>query len=207
MANVLMIRAVWQHVSQPKALSIGYTFTWTGLVTPTQSSIEANLDSVWDWWDVGDGVTAGMKGLFTNEYEMIEANGQVIKPAPGNKVIDARTGIPGTDSGDPAAPQVAVVASFRTAISSRRTRGRVYFPSPSETRVSPGGFLDSAYATDVRQRAQMLAEMVEADVGPPLVNHVVYSKAGDSTEPVTLYKVGQRVDTQRRRLTREQSYV
>lgn len=111
--------------------------------------------------------------------------------------------VPGTGSGDPVAPQVALVCSLKTAISTRRTRGRIYLPPPLKGEVANDGRVSASVADAFEAGVQSFVESVE---GIPVgfdYSHVIVSQQGASIiTPVTSYVVKRRVDTQRRRLSR-----
>lgn len=101
-------------------------------------------------------------------------------------------------------PNVALVCTLRTALSSRRTRGRLYTPAPPENQVDAAGAVTTAHRDLVRTAWQSWITGAE-NSAPALTvfTHVIWSSCLSSVEPVTAYTVGNRVDTQRRRLQRQ----
>lgn len=177
------------------------------------------MDAVWDWWTPGLAPPATPASLFSSDVKLAMVSIQRIAPDVGPVYTDDRADSAGTGPGTSAPPQAAIVASYRTNVSARRQRGRSFFPPPPENQVGAQGFLIPSYADDLRDHVQALAEEIESPgrliVGTVDIEHVIWStRARDAggallaaaAFPVTRYLVGQRVDTQRRRLPREQVY-
>lgn len=93
--------------------------------------------------------------------------------------------------------EVAVCASLKTALSSRRTRGRVFLPNPTVTCVTAAGRLTTVAQTDFVDALAAYLTTFNAD-GDPMRSCVV-SETGQLLTPVTSVNVGDVFDVQRRR--------
>nr|CRY97379.1 hypothetical protein [uncultured prokaryote] len=89
--------------------------------------------------------------------------------------------------------QCALVATLRTAVPSRRTRGRMYLPATGVT-MGAGNVMTSPTVDSV---ATAVRDLISAP-GEGVIPNVV-SKAGSIMTPVTTITVDNKVDTQRRR--------
>jgi len=98
-------------------------------------------------------------------------------------------------------PQIAVVATLRTALAGRRNRGRMYLPAMGgEFGISGGQSYRFTGAGDVADEvAEWLLAMAAAWPGPEAIQPVVYSAVGQTLTPVSEVSVGDVFDTQRRR--------
>lgn len=110
-------------------------------------------------------------------------------------------------------PQAAILLSYRTATSSRRQRGRSFFPAPIESDVANDGSLGTAYMASLGPVLLSLFQEVESTgriiLPNTTQNHVVVSRATGSPLAfgVTSYRLGAYLRTQRRRAVDAQSYV
>lgn len=95
-------------------------------------------------------------------------------------------------------PQCTHVFTLSTGLAGRRHRGRIYWPSLA-------GSFDGATlkgvppGTAVTEVADMLRSIGNAGTGSADPDPVVYSAAGDIVTEVTAVRVGDVIDTQRRR--------
>lgn len=95
--------------------------------------------------------------------------------------------------------QCAVVCSLRTPINTRRGRGRVYWPAVGLT-VTAAGKLNLANAPSLQTNFRtMFTEIANAWPETGELDLAVVSKVGDTVTPVTQLRVGDVIDTQRRR--------
>lgn len=104
----------------------------------------------------------------------------------------------GTVVADPLPFQVALVASLRTAVNTRRGRGRVYLCGFTETANTTSGEPVSTL------RADLLTYFTDLMTGLDTIDHdlVVYSRTGGNTAIVTNVLIDGYWDTQRRRANR-----
>lgn len=181
------------------------------------------MDAVWDWWDAGVSGSPAQKTLFKPAVSLARVTIQRISPTIGGVFVDDRADIPGTyAAGDTLSPNVSMVASYRTDVSARRQRGRSYFPAPPADEVTAAGTLNTAWQQSFINGVMSLAEEVESParlaVGTLGIEHVIWSTGAvdpgpppaplpDAAFPVTRYLAGNRVDTQRKRLGNEVTYV
>jgi hypothetical protein len=111
--------------------------------------------------------------------------------------------LPGTRGGAALPPQNAVVATHRTAISSRRRRGRVYLPPIASADVQADGTINDPFVTNLQTSYDdWVLGMQNAAVPSNQFKHVVVSLTYNLVTVVTTRTVNGRIDTQRRRLPR-----
>lgn len=109
----------------------------------------------------------------------------------------------------PAAPgQDTVAVSLRTALARGRGHvGRFYPPTGSQTPDGLDGLITAAIATTMSTSAATLVAAVNTAVGVGS-RVVVFSKIGQSVEPVTAVRVGRVTDTMRsRRAQLRENYI
>lgn len=92
--------------------------------------------------------------------------------------------------------QIAVVATLRTALNTRRGRGRIYLPA---TGVQMTGTYPLLATSTVNAMLDALALMLTARKLDPLVAPVVVSQTGSITSPIISVDGDTIADTQRRR--------
>lgn len=96
--------------------------------------------------------------------------------------------------------QSSLVYTLRTQVPGRRTRGRMYWPFLTATMLATGQI--STSVVTLAARASSFADMLNAlCAAGPSGTHipVIVSKAGGTVTPVTSVRVGNIMDTQRRR--------
>lgn len=94
-------------------------------------------------------------------------------------------------------PQTSVVVSLLTGTPGARNRGRMYFPSPGRTALTATGRLSTTARDVLRDRMKVFLDHWNAD--PVTMPAAVASNAGLFVASVTSIRVGDVVDTQRRR--------
>jgi hypothetical protein len=139
-------------------------------------------------------------------FQRLLANGESIESVKGYSYAAAATAaalvaenlthVAGA-GGNPMPNQVALVATLRTAVPSRRTRGRMYLPANGST-VTAVGQLNVPAPSDVAEMVATLINVSSATHAP-----VVVSGAGNVATPITSVSVDTRFDVQRRRANRE----
>lgn len=95
-------------------------------------------------------------------------------------------------------PQCAAVFSLYTPIAGRRYRGRIYWPWMS-TSTDAATLKGAMPVTAAAEMAALLTALGEAAPGGDPLEPMVYSAAGNFLTPVNQVRVGDVVDTQRRR--------
>lgn len=122
----------------------------------------------------------------------LDANGDYIN---GASIFSLRTPINGS-GGQTQLPQSCVVASLRTGGRTARSRGRIYIPM-SGAALAAGGLVQPTTIGTVGNATKALftsLDSISADVYPGVV-----SQTYGTWSSVTVIKVGDEVDTQRRR--------
>lgn len=105
-------------------------------------------------------------------------------------------------------PQVCVVASLRTVTPGRSYRGRLYVPLRAYA-VTADGSVSGTVAGDINTVVQDIAQFAATALAGVSVaaSWVVYSKTVPAMTPVTQVSIGNRVDTQRRRVEGRETYT
>lgn len=106
--------------------------------------------------------------------------------------------VAGTAVSDPLPYSTALVVSLKTALNSRRGRGRVYLCGFAENSNTNNGEPDSV------MRADVLSAFVDLNTALLVHDHAlgVYSRTGDVFNPVVTMQCDGHWDTQRRRANR-----
>lgn len=125
-----------------------------------------------------------------SRVQWIASDGHVVETA--ERVI---TGVAGTGGGNQLPQEVAVVASLRTALASRRGRGRMYLPAPAYGALTSASRLDTTIRDDI---AQAMSTYLDTDVTTGLFSCVA-SATGTLLSTVLEVRVGDVFDSQRRR--------
>ena len=108
------------------------------------------------------------------------------------------TAVAGSVTGTPPPPQVAVVATLRTATPGRSFRGRVYLPAQV---VAQDGVVASGQQTSLNAALQGIVDSIEtrcAAAGSNLAWYV-WSPTRGAGASITQVSIGSQCDTQRRR--------
>lgn len=95
--------------------------------------------------------------------------------------------------------QCAVVASLRTAVPSRRTRGRMYLPLDAMPMQAAGNYNTTGTASVSGQTATMINSINAATLAAGTATAVIRSEAAGSVQAVTAVVVDSIPDVQRRR--------
>lgn len=125
-----------------------------------------------------------------SRVQWVAMDGHVVETA--ERII---TGVPGTGGGNQLPQEVAVVTSLRTALASRRGRGRMYLPAPAYGALTSLSRLDTTIRDDI---AQAMSTYLDSDALTGLFS-VVASATGTLLSQVTECRVGDVFDSQRRR--------
>lgn len=132
------------------------------------------------------------------------ANGKVrfVRRPTTTEVLSSVGTTPGIVSGQSLPPNVALVVTFKTLSPGRRALGRAYTQPPPE-----GVTNDLGVVSDFADRATAVRETIEAAEGVLLIpavdrDHVIVSLRYDEQAEVVSYVANERVDTQRKRLSR-----
>lgn len=178
----------------------------TGASTPDDSDVDNVMAVLSTWWTSGQDGEASLKSLVSSLCTLDYITCQKIQPTPPAAVRTLSVGTAGTSGSSALPPQCAVVLSLRTALSGRRYRGRMYLPGIPTSKVTSNGTLTTtdrqAYADSAKG---MMVAMDALFSGSDEL--CVYSRVEDHKERVTSIRVGNRIDTQRRRKIPGETYV
>lgn len=170
---------------------------------------------VWHWWADDDGIDGVVgeaarhhfpEALRLDQIEVWEVAPDLDGPTTYTTLGDDRYG----DHGGLVAPQLAHLVGLRTALSSRRGRGRIYFPAVSEVEGLGAGV---GYVTPLMQpRLARIASNLGVWIrGTDFFSEgwslAVFSRVDGAAHNVLQYWVPNRIATQRRRATPAQDYA
>lgn len=178
-------------VEQTADYNITYGFRGTSILTQTHQKAMAAAALTY----VGAIKSLQINsGFVWNEFRLaaLDANNDYIN---GATVFSLRTPVAGT-GGQTQLPQSCVVASLRSGGRTARTRGRMYVPA-SGIALATGGLVGSTQIAAVGNATAALVNALEA-VNANIYPGVVSLKYG-TFSTITTVKVGDEVDTQRRR--------
>jgi hypothetical protein len=200
MATLMHIKAIFQLSGLSERASIGLDFE--SAQTVITADVDNLLTAASDGWSsfMEQRFPASTNALLFSAYSYnIVAGKREIQYGP----IERARASTGTGGGTATVPQVAVVVTHRTAISSRRTRGRVYLPSPRQSDIVADGSIQEAWRGQVESSYNnWVVGMQNSASFPNSLKHVVVSLKFNLTTEVVTRQVNNRVDTQRRRLPR-----
>lgn len=120
-----------------------------------------------------------------------------LDPSTGHNVAQdsSSLSLKGSISGGNLAPQrTAIVFGLRTATPTRAGRGRMFFPGPDVSALTPEGGIDNTTASNLAFDWADALGTFAATITP-----VIYHRATRTWTPVTSVTVGQVLGTQRRR--------
>lgn len=195
------------------------------LVDWTEATLLSLAQAFHTEWEPGTGV--GLRAVTSDQVELrrVEAFSYDVVADPDFPTVPGHLAFERVPTIGPvsstAAPEVgamtgnilpancAVVVTFRTILSSKRTRGRAYLPQPTEASVLNDGSYVAGFAGDVlaAYNGWIAATRAQFTVLQPTTDftQIVLSLMAGSHRDVATRAVGNRVDTQRRRLAREQA--
>jgi hypothetical protein len=172
--------------------------SYTGTPTPAQAAAQFNVDFIGAVWPATAG---GLKGWWEATTVLASLQSRTINPATGRVISTAglNLGRPGTGSGFPLPPEVAVVTSLRTALAGASYRGRMYLPAPRVASNNSTGRLDATAQNDIVVAMAAGMSAVNASTTYGTTDVVIYSRLLNTTEVVVQVDVGNVFDAQRRR--------
>lgn len=139
---------------------------------------------------LGLALLTAMRALMTSNCSITRI--QVYVYGAGRTIVDqgeASLSLAGTGTGNTLPNQCAVVGTLRTAVNSRRGRGRMYFPA-----------IALGVGADGTATSGPVSALVTALAGAMgFYNAVVVSEAGTTSNPVNRVDADRVIDTQRRR--------
>lgn len=161
---------------------------------------EANLSTGDAATAFGDALTAcwaaGMDELTTPDVDLTLASAAAINEATDGQItrVEVVLALTGTDAGEMLPFQCATVISLLTASATRHGRGRFYLP-PLAVSTLDTGRTSAAAITTLDTAWTAFFDSLNTDG----VNPVVRNRTGHVSTPVTSARVGNVIDTQRRR--------
>lgn len=170
-----------------------YTLGWEGATQGTQAHQAAIALEVWTFFDALKGLMPADMRLTEIRLSAIQDNGKVINGASVYSLSSPLVGSASATTQMP--PEVAVVASLRTAGRGPRNRGRMYLPLNSATNAS--GLIASASLTTIVNATKSMAENLAGAIPGGYVS--VVHQAGLTYSTVTKVQAGNHWDAQRRR--------
>ncbi|HET6263178.1 MAG TPA: hypothetical protein VFG99_13215 [Chloroflexia bacterium] len=205
-------------VPTPFGVKVAMRYQWGSLVgynifnvrspqPATQNDLQA-IRQIFDQFDQGAG-----RGVRSFAYVLAGITCTALDGA-GSPVHDYPLPVarPGGDGGGPTPPQVTAAVSLRTGLGGRSFRGRIYLVGVPGGQTQPTGLLVEAYRVQVQNAYEGLRASL-ANAGYPLQVLSLYSgktpageripRAEGLLTPVQTVVVGNRLDTQRRRLPKE----
>jgi hypothetical protein len=205
------VKAVFQ-IPGPKFITIGLDINTVTAVT-TQKLTDAAA-AAYSGWSGSPNLRArysantNMHHCEAYAYDIVASGLPAPKPpfkrnptlGPVSSTVALVSGTAGTVA---LSPNVAQVITFRTDLSSRRTRGRVYMPPPPTGFTNEQGVMDATNVTALSTafNSWVTGILNAAPLGDNWQHQVLSLQAG-SARQVLQRQVKARVDTQRRRLVR-----
>lgn len=180
---------------------VAQTSVWidyTGSPTVNQAMAVFSSTFLDELWPSGGG---GIKGLYEATTVLTQYQTRRINPTTGQVIDTAATAVTrgGTGSGNPLPPEVAIVASLRTALAGASYRGRMYLPAPRAGLVTSVGNIDATSVTTIATAVAAGFTAVEADTTYGSTIGCVYSRKLRIISSVESVDVGNVFDAQRRR--------
>lgn len=177
----------------------GESFTYTWWANSIRSLADAQTAAVaWNaaLWN-GASAGNGYKDHVVAACSMLSVTTVTVNQATGlqSTRIDTSQVIAGVAAGSSLPGDIALVISLRTALATRRGRGRFYLPTPAASQVTTAGRVLADLITDLG--ASLTAAWAAYNTG--VDRPVVYSRTGRTIENITSYNVGDLYDVQRRR--------
>lgn len=174
---------------------------FSGGSIPTQAEADAAALALYNLIS-----SSNYKDLFPTtisiEVDSVVTGGVVGSPPTATFSVHPGDAVLGTVAGAQAAPQLALCVSFKSNTFGRHGRGRVYLGPLSAARVTSGGILNpgSAGALDTVYTAYFNA-LNTATLLPAIINRSTHTAIA-----ITNARIGDRIDSQRRRKPRTEIY-
>lgn len=184
--------------------SVNPAFSYPAGSVPTQTAVD-------DWTDAvaalnsGGVIPSSLAGRMDGKVKITKVRGEYYGTAGTLLVVSEHvfTSPVTTGTGNGLPPQCAVVTSLLTGIVGRRTRGRLYWPLLGVGTTAPDGRLDPSVASSIATQTAAWLQAVEGAWTPESIRSCVVSKASGTDTAVTSVRVGDVIDTQRRRRNKE----
>jgi len=167
----------WNSSDSSAGLASDLAAAWLTLLADTAINTYFRTNVIWDQVNVSELGTTPANPILTSAQAVIADGGT---------------------SSDPGLPaQCSPCLSLTTSTAGSRARGRMYLPPPDTTAMTTTGRLDSAFRTAMVNALDTFFATMGSNAASP----VVVSSVGGvyTTYPVTTIRLGDVVDTQRRR--------
>lgn len=166
----------------------------TALIQAVHDSWTSAVTSFW---------TAGLGPMCTVDQQLTETVTSSLDPITSANTAQARTplSLKGALSAEPTTPQsVCIVTGLRTALPTRRGRGRMYWPGPAGSQLTNEGLIPSDKQIDLAADLAIALSTLAA-ISQPVIYHLNGALPPTST-PITHVTVGRVPGTQRRRVNK-----
>ena len=147
-----------------------------------------------------------MKNIQNVACTLQEIHGQIIQPTPASSVTVLPVARAGVITGDMLPPQISIVLSMRTAFAGRSFRGRMYLCGMNESHSDANGGVTGSAQVIASEVGENLRERI-FDIAGGEFRLGVWSRVLQEGREVTVVRVGNRFDTQRRRKVPGETYI
>ena len=161
-------------------------------------------EAIKTWFEATNTAISGAVIITDLSLYAVGANGRVVSldVGPAKATAVPKAALDGANAGGLLPLQIAQVVSLRTNNSSKRGRGRVYLPGMTSTSISgTNGTMNATFRTNMLGTFKTLLEALSIGSGgsPPIVRPVVIGSPWTTYYQVTEIRMGNLLDTQRRR--------
>lgn len=185
---------IYHRFDGTDAVGRSWGFGWNSQVA---DSLAASHTRATTWWTT---FWAAIEAMFA-ENTVAGSNTSYLRSgvSPYNSVqaLETNHTMPGTSVLSPLPAQISILCSLRTPLTGRTNRGRFYLPAPSVLTLSTTGEFDASSRDAI---VTALGTAWSAVNGPAGETPGVFSKATGLLQPYDEYAVGDKYDTQRRRV-------
>lgn len=182
---------LYRHVAAGTSPGEQWTFTLhtTGLgsLTSAHTTWEGATGALW---------TGQLDALVSADVSMTEVSTASLDETTGGQISRLSTGVarPGVAAGEMLPFQCALAVSTRSDLATRSGRGRFYLPPLAEGNTAAGRLTTAAQSAIVTAVTQFFSSLDTGGLEPVLLNRSTLTQT-----PITLFDVGDIIDTQRRR--------
>lgn len=174
---------------------------------PDDADVDALLSALSTWWTSGLDGEVSLRSRVVGGFTLVNIAGQKLQPAPPATTRLLSVGTAGSIVSAGFPPQVAAVASLRTAVAGRSYRGRMYVPGiPRAYSSGDDGVINATDAQGLADCFDGMRRHIDGMFGG-FGQLVVYSRKNDEATKVTSIRVGRTLDIQRRRKIPGETYL
>ncbi|HMU62789.1 MAG TPA: hypothetical protein PKA66_13465, partial [Gemmatimonadales bacterium] len=161
-------------------------------------------EAIKTWFEATNTAISGAVTITDLILYAMDATGHVISldVGPAKASATPKAALDGANAGGLLPLQIAQVVSLRTNNSSKRGRGRVYLPGMTATTITTtNGTVNATFRTNMLGTFKTFLEAISIGAGgsPPVVRPVVIGSPYTTYYQVTEIRMGNLLDTQRRR--------